>query len=458
MEPATKKLPFKVKAGFGICDLGGNLFFTVIAFWLLNYLTDTVGMAAGTAGIVVGIGKIWDAVTDPVVGYMSDRTRTKWGRRRPYLFAGSFPLFVAMIVMFTNPGFESPTALFIWAVVSFCFLNTAYTVVNIPYSAMTPELTTDFNERTTLNGYRFGCAIVGTLLGAGATLPIITAFPNRNAGFTAVGVIFGALMMITALITVFTVKEPEHPRTKPRDGFFSTYFSVFKNKPYVLILLTYAFNVMGITVVSGIMVYYFKYIYNDEPKTTLALLVLLVTAMATIPVSVVVAKKTGKKLVYLAGMLIVGASAMTIFLFGHTWPMHYTFITMFFAGIGLGATMALPYAMVCDAIECDYLATGERREGAFYGIWTFVLKIGQAVAIGLMGLILNITGYVPDVAQTPEAMFGIRLIFGPISASLFVVAVVLLWFYPLNEERYNKVLDEIRLMEARREAEAAPLL
>ncbi|MBW1849382.1 MAG: MFS transporter, partial [Deltaproteobacteria bacterium] len=98
------KLPLKVKLGYGVCDLGGNLFFTVMAFLLLNYLTDTVGIAAGLAGIVIMIGKIWDAVTDPVVGYVSDRTNSKWGRRRPYIFFGSFPLFITMIIMFTNPN------------------------------------------------------------------------------------------------------------------------------------------------------------------------------------------------------------------------------------------------------------------------------------------------------------------------------------------------------------------
>ena len=175
-----EKLSIKTKLGYGVCDLGGNLFFTVIAFLLLNYLTDTVGIAAGLAGTIIMIGKIWDAVTDPLAGYLSDRTSSRWGRRRPYIFFGAFPLFIAMIIMFTHPGFTRPAHLFIWAVVAYCFLCTAYTLVNIPYNAMTPELTQDFHERTSINGYRFGFAVIGTLLGAGAALPLINAFPKDS--------------------------------------------------------------------------------------------------------------------------------------------------------------------------------------------------------------------------------------------------------------------------------------
>ncbi len=216
------KLPIKTKVGFGVCDLGGNLFFTVIAFLLLNYLTDTLGVSAGLAGIVIMIGKIWDAVTDPVVGYLSDKTRTRWGRRRPYILFGSVPLFIMMILMFTNPHLTGQWPLFTWSVVIFCLLCTAYTLVNIPYSALTPELTKDFHERTSLNGYRFGFAVIGTLLGAGAALPLVDLFANKNTGFTVMGTVFGFLMMATALATVIMVREPEGGGRVQETGFFKT--------------------------------------------------------------------------------------------------------------------------------------------------------------------------------------------------------------------------------------------
>ncbi|MFZ4616224.1 MAG: MFS transporter, partial [Rectinemataceae bacterium] len=178
------KLSLGTKLGFGVCDLGGNLFFTAMGFWSLYYLTDTVGVPAAAAGIAVMIGKLWDAVTDPMMGFISDRTRTRWGRRRPWLLFGALPLFLGMWWFFTNPHIADPLAATIWAALALCFLNTAYTVVNIPYNSLTPELTQDYHERTSLNGFRFGFAVFGTLLGAGAVLPIVNAFGNRDTGFS----------------------------------------------------------------------------------------------------------------------------------------------------------------------------------------------------------------------------------------------------------------------------------
>src|SRR5512145_3024310 len=158
------RLSVGTKLGYGICDLGGNLFFTAMGFWSLYYLTDTVGIPAAAAGFAVMIGKIWDAATDPMMGFLSDRTRSRWGKRRPYLLFGAVPLFLCMWFFFTNPRIADPTLATIWAAVALCLLNTAYTVVNIPYGSLTPELTTDYHERSSLNGFRFGSASFGTLL------------------------------------------------------------------------------------------------------------------------------------------------------------------------------------------------------------------------------------------------------------------------------------------------------
>ncbi|MEE8440718.1 MAG: MFS transporter, partial [Spirochaetia bacterium] len=135
------KLSRKTKLGFGVADLGGNLFFTIGGFYFLNFLTESLGLAAGLAGTALMIGKIWDAVTDPAVGYLSDRTHTRWGRRRPYMAVGAVFLLIFMVLMFTNPRIQSDRLLFVWVVVIYCLLNTAYTLINSPYSALTPELT-----------------------------------------------------------------------------------------------------------------------------------------------------------------------------------------------------------------------------------------------------------------------------------------------------------------------------
>ena len=434
------RLTVGTKLGYGVCDLGGNLYFTVIAFWLLNYFTDTVGISAGLTGIIIMIGKIWDAVTDPLVGFLSDRTRSRWGRRRPYLLFGSVPLFIAMVVMFTNPNISHRVWEFIWGVGVFCLLSTVYTVVNIPYSSLTPELTKDFHEKTSLNGYRFGFAVLGTLLGAGAALPIVNAFPTKSAGFTAMGAIFGVAMMVTALITFFSVREPERRTQEIQTGFLESYRHVITNKPFRKILFTYAMHIVGVTVVSGILVYFYKYIIGNEGQTTIALLFLLVSAMIFIPVSVVVSKRIGKKLTYGIGMAIVAVVAVVTAFTGDLLGSTYTFVLMVIGGVGLSTTYAIPWSIMPDTIEWEYARSGKRNEGAYYGLWTFVSKIGQALAIAVTGFILDLSRYVPEVAQEPSAVLGIRIIFGPVTAAAFVVAILILSRYPIDEKVYGEML------------------
>jgi len=440
-------LSLKTKIGFGVCDIGGELFFAATSFWLLNFFTDTVGIAAGLAGVVIAIGKVWDAVTDPVLGYLSDRTSSRWGRRRPYLLFGSVPLFVAMVVMFTNPRLTSQWAMAAWALGAYCLLDAAFTVVNIPYNALTPELTQDYHERSTLNGYRFAFGIVGTLLGAGAALPIVNSLPDRSSGFTVMGAVFGAIMAVTAIITFLTLREPPQAPRAPSEGFFKGYLSVFRNKPYLIILAAYTVNLVFVSIIMGVAIYYFKYILGSEAMTTVGMLILLVTAMAFIPVSVLVSKRIGKKLVYGAGMAVYAVGLMALLLFGHRLGVPFSLAVLAFIGVGQGFTMAMPYAMAADAVEYDSLLTGKRREGIFFGMWTLGSKVGAALALGISGLVLGVSGYVAEAAQTPAAQLGIRSLVGPIPAVLCVLAIVLVVLYPITERRYAEILRQIGEME-----------
>ncbi len=440
-------LSVKQKLGFGIFDLGGNLLFTVLGFWSLNYLTDTVGLAAALAGIAVMVGKVWDAVTDPFMGYISDRTTSRWGRRRPYMLFGAVPVFLAMLFFFTKPDWllganASPLALTVWAALALMLLNTASTIINVPYSSLTPELTDDYNERTSLNGYRFSCAVFGTILGAAAVQPIVGAFlPNKAQGYTAVGAILGAVIAITTLLSFLGTKERPHNRAdRPTESFFITYKEVFTNKPYVILLLTYALHLCALTFLQGILVYYTKYVYNNEKLATPAMVALLLVAMVFIPISVLTAKKIGKKLVYQISFAILASTCLIVFVLGHILGETFFVALMLYGGIGLGFSYVAPFAMVPDAVEYDAVQTGKRKEGAYYGIWTFIAKVGQSLSVFLSGVILSAGGYIADAFQSASSLFSIRLLIGPIPALIFLAAIIVIQFYPLDEETYNKLV------------------
>lgn len=444
MSTPTKgsKLSIGTKAGFGVCDLGGNLFFTAMGFWALNYLTDTVALPAAAAGLAIMIGKIWDAVTDPMMGFISDRTKTRFGRRRPYIIGGAVPLGISMWFFFTNPHIENATLLTVWATAALCFLNTMYTIVNIPYSALTPELTQDYHERTSLNGWRFTFALVGTVLGAAVVLPIVSSFANRSAGFSAAGLFMGAVMTVTALITFFSVKEPSHEtREIPKESLIATYGAVFKNKAYVTLILSYALNILAINFVQGALVYYFKYVFQAESMTTIAMVALLFVAILTIPVSIPVSKKIGKRAAYQIGFGILAAACLAIFVAGHALGMTAVFIMMGIAGVGLGFSFVAPWAMVPDTIEWDAHHTGNRKEGAYYGMWTFISKLGQALSIGLSGLILSNSGYIADAVQSASSIFAIRILVGLLPSIVFAAGFFVMASYPITEKLYREILE-----------------
>jgi len=389
------------------------------------------------------VGKIWDGVVDPAIGYYSDRTVTRWGRRRPYLLIGAIATFLAMTLMFTNPKITSQTLLFIWAVVAYCLLCLAGSIINIPYSALTPELTSDYHERTALNGYRMTFAVVGTFIGAGTALPLLGLFKDQSTGYFALGVIYGLIAMGVTLITFFAVKEPALAANPSKSGGLKIYFQAFQNIPYLLILFPWVCNMMATTLMSGMLIYYFKYIYHAGDGTTLAMMLLLGSTMICIPVWVLLSRIIGKKYCYAIGMALIALVGILMFQFGHEQGPNFALILMAVAGIGLATTYVIPWSIVPDTVEYDYSKTGERREGIYYGIWTFASQLGQALAAFLMGIILDWFHYIPNQPdQAPDAVFGIRLLAGLIPAVIYLAGSLIILFYPIGEKQYREMVGK----------------
>jgi GPH family glycoside/pentoside/hexuronide:cation symporter len=395
------------------------------------------------------IGKAWDAVTDPMMGFVSDRTLTPMGRRRPYLLAGAVPMALSLWLFFSAPAIPDQIMLMLWATGALMLVNTASTVINIPYSSLTPELTDDYHERTSLNGYRFGCAVFGTLIGAAAVEPLAGAFGGGGGGWSMMGLVLGIVIMVVTFLTFFGTKEKKHTRDDlPTERFFATYKAVFTNRPYVILFLTYALHMTAITFLQSILAYYVEYLYPYAfglpglNLTTIAMLALLLTAMVFIPVSVAVSKKIGKKKTYQICFVIIGSACGIVALVGHLLPPPLFLLLLAYAGVGVGFSYVAPFAMVPDTVEFDAVKTGERKEGAYYGMWTFISKAGTALSMLLSGLILKLGGYAANQVQGPPARLAIRLIIGPIPALIFLGALILMQSYPLDEKTYKKLMGQ----------------
>ena len=433
------RLTLKTKLGFGVCDLGGNLFFTIMGFFLLNFMTDVAGLGAALAGTAWLVGKICDAITDPTVGYLSDRTKSRWGRRRPWMFWGAIFLFFTMILQYSNPHITSQIWLFVWMAVAYCLLTTAYTMVNIPSGSLTPELTQDIDERTTLNAFRMSFAVVGTFVGALLVQPMVALFPNANTGWMGMAGIMGALMLVTALITVFTVKEPPRAvvEATEQQGFFSTWGAALGNKPFRLAFATYALHICGTVIVQSSLIYYFKYIYGGQGNLQIALALLLAPVIPSIWIWTALSKKIGKKWSWNIGMGLVVIAVLVLFFFAREAGPTFFYIVMAVAGIGLATNYVMPYAVIPDTVELDYARHGMRREGAFYGVFNFMTKVGAALGTFLSGIVLSLFGYVANVNQTETSKLGIQLLVGPIGGAFFLAGVIVFAFYPITRKYYD---------------------
>jgi len=363
-----------------------------------------------------------------------------------------------MGILFIPFGVTSQIALFILATLTYCLVNTAYTLVNIPYGALTPELTDDYYERTVLNGFRMSFAVVGTFVGVSVVLPLVNLFGSTRLAWTGMGFVTGGIMAATMLTVVFSVREKPKPRLHAQENIFKSYLQVLTMKTFLTALIPWTLHMTGVNVLQTSLLYYFRYIYGNEAAFQIALPILLGAAVLAIPVWVRISKHIGKKLSYNIGMLIFAAGVLLFFFIGHRTGIQVSYIIMFFGGLGFATHYVMPWAIVPDVVEYDYSEQGVRREGVFYGMWTFSSKIGQAVGIGLSGWMLSAFGYqesiggVQAATQSASAMFGIRLLTGPVPALFFIGGIIVLSFFPITTKKYQEIMKKVEKMEQKAEA------
>ena len=293
--------------------------------------------------------------------------------------------------------------------------------------------------------------MIGTLLGAGAALPLMALFAARTAGYVGMSAIFGFLAALTLLVTFFTTREPAVVEQPKGESILNSLKDVFTNKPYVFLLIAWFTNSTAVAIMESMLIYYYKYIFQAEGSVTLAMITLLVVTIATIPFWVWFARKVSKKTAYIIGMTL---TLLAVVLFGFTADrlgQNLALIYMVLAGFGFSSHFVLPWSMAPDTIEYGYARSGVRREGVYYSVWTFMIALGGAFAGFLVGQSLGLFGYVPDAVQSATSILGIRLLIGPLPAVLILLGNLALVFYPLNQKRYEEMQAAIKEKETEKE-------
>jgi GPH family glycoside/pentoside/hexuronide:cation symporter len=441
----SKRLSWTAKVLYGSGDTGFSLTTTLIGAYLAIFLTDVVGLAPGLAAAAILVGRTWDWINDPLIGYISDRTRTRWGRRRPYLLFGALPFALAFTLMWWRPPLSKPLALAAYYALAYLLFDTAATFVYMPYFALTPELTSDYDERTSLTSYRMFFSIFASLLAFTVPLMLIGSFRPENASKVfGTGLLFGLLSALPLYLVFFGTRERKEYSAPPPPRLRSSLRSVLGNRPFLLGMGIYVFTWFTVDLMQAVLLYYLKYCVLREAQSDLIMGTIFVAAIAALPFWNWLARIWNKRSTYIAGVSFWTVIQLAIITLGPSSPLALLMAMCVLAGIGVGAAHVLPWSILPDAIEWDEWKTGERHEGMYYSVVTLAQKAASSLAIPLVLLVMQISGYVPNVpVQTPSTVLGIRLVTGPIPGLMLGAGILCAAFYPLNRALFARITEDL---------------
>ncbi|MEN8243222.1 MAG: glycoside-pentoside-hexuronide (GPH):cation symporter, partial [Chloroflexota bacterium] len=435
----------RTKLMYGSGDIGFSLTSTILGAYFAIFMVDVVGIRPGVAAVAVFIGRSWDYINDPIIGYLSDRTRTRWGRRRPFLLFGALPYALAFTMLWYRPGFEGEIALAAYYSVAYILYEAAATLVYMPYFALTPELTSDYDERTSLTTYRMFFSILGSLLAFTVPLVIVGSFNPENAPkVLTMGLIFGLVSAAPLLVVFFNTKEREAYMEQSQPSLRQSLKVTRNNRPFVFGLVIFLMTWVTVEIVQAMLLFYVKYVAVREESSDLIMATIFVTAIFALPIWEYTARKLDKRWAYIGGIGFWAVVQIVLITVTSSTGLPFILVLCFMAGIGVAAAHVLPWAIIPDAIEWGELQTGERHEGIFYSLVTLTRKIATSLTIPLVLLLLEWTGYVPNGVQQPEsALWGIRISMGPIPAVLLVIGILFAYKYPLTRKKYKEVEAEL---------------
>ncbi len=441
------RLPARLKLSYSTGDLSTSIPLAIVMFFQLYFLTDVAGLRPDLAGWAVAAGRVWDAVNDPLFGLLSDRIRSRFGRRRVLLLFGALPLGAAFALMWLVPPL-GPGGLTVYYALTFMLFDTAFTAVHVGYNSLTPELTTDYDERSSLNGYRMVFNIAGTL-GAIVLATVLGWFiADSRLSFAIVGVGLGLVSVVPPLVVFAVTRErpaDEQPEAMPpREALLAT----LRNRPFQLVMGLYLLSWTTASILAAVLVYFANYYLRVPEQANYFVLVAQGSAILFIPLTVWLARRLDKRRAFVLGSATWSAVLLGIAGLGAD-QVALAYGLAALSGFGIATAYVIPWSMLPDIIEHDQARTGRRREGSFYAFASFFQKLGTGAAIWAMGQVLAWTGYVtpapggPLPAQPGEAVTAIRFFAGPVPAALLMLAIVFAWRYPISREQHRSLLEEL---------------
>lgn len=450
MTIAKEGLSRRTKLMYGVGDAGINLADTMVGLLFAIFLTDVVGLRPGLAALVIFVGRSFDYINDPIIGYLSDRTRSRWGRRRPFILFGMLPFALVYMLLWWIPPFSTQMGLAIYYGLAFVLYDTMATVLYMPYFALTPELTSDYDERTSLTTYRMVFSTLGAMIAFVVPLAIIGTMNPESAGrVMTVGAAVAFLSILPMLAVFFGTRERAEYQDQEQPGIKASVLAAINNKPFLYATGIFLFGWTALDVTQATLLYFLKYRLNLEQNYDLVFGLLFVAALISLPLWNWVASHWDKQKAIVFGMLFLSVSIIGMGFMNPEWGLPLVLVFSSLVGFGLGAIQVLTWSMIPDAVEWDELKTGQRHEGMFYSLVQTMRKIGSSLSLPFVLLMLEWTGYVANAPVQPRStILGIQALIGPIPAVFLLVGIIFASRYPLN----RKVFEQVRAELAKRRA------
>lgn len=446
MEQKNEKISFWERFSYGCGDLGCNIIYSAMSAFLLFYYTDYVHVSAAVVGTIMLISRIFDGVTDLIMGVIVDRTKSKYGKCRPWILRMAIPFAVAGVLLFTVPEGLTDTAKIIYIFITYNLVSSViYTAINVPYATLNSLITQNQYERSVLSIFRMLLATVGTLIITNLTLPLVQFFGENSSAWTKTFAVFGVLSVIVFLITFTGTKErvlPAQNTNQEKIPFVKGIGLLFRNKYWIMITLTLVLIFINYSLNGGAAVYYAKVILHNEnlvgPMNMVSSIVQIVVMFFT----AFIIKRIGKRNMLIIGAIIYGIG-FGMFAFVGT---GYAGIMIASAvkGIGNAGISSCMFAIVSDTIEYGEWKTGYRTEGLVNSASSFGFKVGNGLGSAMLGWILGLGGYLEEAAvQSAGAVLSIEMLFIYIPVAAVVLQVIIMAFYKLDRE-YDTIVDDLK--------------
>ena len=438
------KLSFRSKFFYGGGDFAINIMWQLTVFYLLFFYTDIFGLSPANAGLVFFIAKIWDAITDPIMGYIADNTSTRWGKFRPYILFGSVPALIMIVLCFTSPDL-SQSGKFYWALFTYITFTTLYTVIAIPVGSLIPAMTQDRDERTSLASFRFLGASSGSIAVAVLTLPLVGLFSSPQYGFPIVIACLAFFGAIFAFLCFYNTKEIYSKPYEKNIGFKEIIKMIFTNFPLHFVILALLTTWVANNTKQLTTIYFVKYNLNLEAYFSPILLGVILQIMFGAYLTNLIKHRFEKKSLFMIGtFLYVITDLIVYFITGYENFWLLAFVTSFgFIGFGMAGVMA--WSMIADTVEYGEWKSGFRAEGLLNAAHVFVFKLSVGVSAWLAGFVLEITNYVANAPiQSQETLEGLTIMGFIFPAIAGTTAIIVTYFNKYDSTFYEKIFTDLK--------------